>query len=283
VEPRLRELDHELEQGRIATDPVVLHHLQAPLPRAYEWIDGSAYLNHVRLIRQARGQEVPRELEREPLVHQGGSGVLLGPSEDIQLADPLMGLDFEGELAVILGDVPIGTRADTALSHVRLVTLVNDTTLRNLVGAELAKGFGFFQSKTATSFAPFAATPDELGQAWQDGRAFLHLKVWLNGRLMGDLETGPEMHFSFARLVEHVAHTRAFTSGTILGSGTVASTDPKKGFACIIERRILEALSAPDRKARTPFLRGGDRVAMEAFDPQGRSVFGRLEQKVVAG
>jgi fumarylacetoacetate (FAA) hydrolase len=282
IEPKLREFDADLENGRVATDPIHVHQLQAPLPRAYEWVDGSAYLNHVRLVRKARGAELPPSLETDPLVYQGGSGVLLGPGEDIQLADPLMGLDFEGEIAVILGDVPLGTRAEEAMNHVRLITLANDCTLRNLVGNELAKGFGFFQSKPATAFAPFVATPDELGGAWHDGRAWLQFKVWHNGRVVGDLETGPEMHFSFADLLAHVAHTRAFTSGTILGSGTVSNADPKRGISCLAERRMLEIIHSADHQPKTPFLRAGDRVAMEAFDAQGRSVFGRLEQRVVA-
>ncbi len=283
VEPKLREFDADLENGRVATDPVNVGQLMAPLPRAYEWIDGSAYLNHVRLVRKARGADLPASLETDPLVYQGGSGVLLGPGEDIQLADPLMGLDFEGEIAVVLGDVPLGTRAEEAMNHVRLVTLANDCTLRNLVANELAKGFGFFQSKPATAFAPFVATPDELGGAWHDGRAWLQFKVWHNGRVVGDLETGPEMHFSFADLLAHVAHTRAFTSGTILGSGTVSNADPKRGISCLAERRMLEIIHSADHQPKTALLRAGDRVAMEAFDAQGRSVFGRLEQRVVAG
>ena len=281
IEPRLREMDAELENGRIATDPIVLHHLQAPLPRAYEWVDGSSYLNHVKLVRRARGADLPPSLETDPLVYQGGSGVLLGPADDILLPDPLMGLDFEGELAVILGDVPMGARAEDAETHVRLLALVNDVTLRNLVSGELAKGFGFFQSKPATAFAPFAVTPDELGGAWHDARAWLQFKVWMNGRLVGDLETGPEMHFSFGQLLAHVAHTRALVSGTILGSGTVSNADPKRGISCLAERRTLEILASADKQPKTPFLRPGDKVAMEAFDAQGRSVFGRLEQKVI--
>jgi fumarylacetoacetate (FAA) hydrolase len=249
IEPRLREMDAELENGRIVTGPLLLHQLAS--------------------------------FETDPLVYQGGSSVLLGPADDILLPDPLMGLDFEGEIAVILGDVPMGTRADDALSHVRLVTLLNDVTLRNLVGPELAKGFGFFQSKPATAFAPFVATPDELGAAWHDGRAWLQMKVWMNGRLVGDLETGPEMHFSFGQLIAHVAHTRAFTAGTILGSGTVSNADTKRGVSCLAERRTLEIIASPDRQPKTPYLKAGDRVAMEAFDAQGRSVFGRIEQKVI--
>ncbi len=283
MEPRLRELDAELENGRVATDPVMLPQLQAPLPRAYEWIDGSAYLNHARLVRRSRGAELPPRYETDPLVYQGGSGVLLGPADDVLLADPLMGLDFEGELAVILGDVPIGTRADGAAGHVRLLAMLNDLTMRNLVAGELEKGFGFFQSKPSTAFAPFVATPDELGGAWHDGRAWLQLKLWLNGRVVGDLETGPEMHFSFAQLVEHVAHTRPLTSGTILGSGTVSNEDPKRGVSCLVERRVREIIASPDHKPTTPYLKVGDRIAMEAYDAQGRSVFGRIDQKVIAG
>jgi len=281
VEPRLRAMEAELEAGRLATDPVELQRLQAPLPRAYEWVDGSTYLNHAKLVRRARGAEMPASFETDPLVYQGGSGVLLGPSDDILLPDPLMGLDFEGEIAVILGDVPIGTRAAQALPHVRLVALLNDVTLRNLVPPELAKGFGFFQSKPATAFAPFVVTPDELGAAWHDGRAWLQMKIWLNGHLVGDLETGPEMHFSFAQLLEHAARTRAFTAGTIIGSGTVSNADPTHGVSCLAERRTLEVLASADRQPTTPFLRAGDRVAMEVFDTQGRSLFGRIEQKVV--
>jgi fumarylacetoacetate (FAA) hydrolase len=283
LEPRLRELDEELESGRVRTDPLVLRHLQAPLPRAYEWIDGSAYLNHARLVRRSRGADLPPSMETDPLVYQGGSGVLLGPADDIPLTDSLMGLDFEGELAVILGDVPMGTRAATAMDHVRLVTMLNDCTLRNLVAGELAKGFGFFQSKPPTAFAPIVATPDELGSAWRDGRAHLQMKIWLNDRVVGDLETGPEMHFSFAQLLEHVAHTRPLTSGTILGSGTVSNADPRHGVSCLVERRVLEILASPGGQPKTPFLRAGDRIAMETFDAQGRSLFGRIEQKVVAG
>ena len=283
LEPQLRHLAAELENGRVATDPLSLQRVQAPLARAYEWIDGSTYLNHARLVRKSRGAELPPSMETDPLVYQGGSGVLLGPADDVPLPDPLLGLDFEGEMAVILGDVPLGTRAEDAVSHVRLVTMLNDLTLRNLVPDELAKGFGFFQSKPSTAFAPFVATPDELGPAWHGGRAHLQLKIWLNGRVVGDLETGPEMHFSFARLIEHVTRTRALTSGTILGSGTVSNADPRHGVSCLAERRVLEILGSPGGQPTTPFLRAGDRIAMETFDAGGRSLFGRIEQTIVAG
>ncbi|HVP67662.1 MAG TPA: fumarylacetoacetate hydrolase family protein [Anaeromyxobacteraceae bacterium] len=279
--PRLAALSRDLDRGKVSGARFEPRELHAPLPRAYEWVDGSAYLNHVRLVRRARGAEPPPTLETDPLVYQGGSGVLLGPAEDIPLADPDWGLDFEGEVCAILGDVPQGARAADVARHVRLLCLANDVTLRNLVPAELAKGFGFFQSKPATSFSPFAATPDELGPAWRDGRVHLRLEVTLNGERVGDLEAGPEMHFSFGDLLAHVARTRAFTAGTILGSGTVSNEDRSRGISCLAERRMIEVLESPDHKPRTRFLAPGDLVEMEMRDPAGRSVFGRIAQRVV--
>jgi fumarylacetoacetate (FAA) hydrolase len=281
-EPALRALQADLDRGAVPGEPLHPESLHAPLPRAYEWVDGSAFLNHVRLVRKARGAEPPATLTTDPLVYQGGSGVLLGPCEPIPLLDERFGADFEGEVCVVLGDVPQGTRAAEAGRHVRLVCLANDVTLRNLVPDELAKGFGFFQSKPATAFSPFAATPDELGPAWRDGRLHLPLRVTLNGRLVGDLEAGPEMHFSFFDLVEHVARTRAFTAGTLLGSGTVSNQDRARGVSCLAERRMLELIDAgPGGKPATPFLSRGDRVVMEMLDATGRSVFGRIDQVVV--
>ena len=223
AEPLLRALAARLESGEIAGVPVDPTQLAAPLPRAYEWVDGSAYINHIVLVRKARGAEPPATLRTDPLVYQGGSGVLLGPTDDIVLANPAWGLDFEAEVAVILGDVPQGTTKDEAHRFVRLFTLVNDITLRNLIPDELAKGFGFFNSKPATAFSPFAITEDELGPALRDGRVHLRLRSIYNGALAGDPEAGPEMHFSFHELLAHVAKTRAFTAGTILGSGTVSN------------------------------------------------------------
>jgi len=277
--PRLRVLAAELAAGRAAGRPIDPRSVRAPLPRAYEWIDGSAYLTHVRLVRKARGAEPPPGLTTDPLVYQGGSGVLLGPTDPIPLGDPAWGLDFEGEVVVITGDVPLGTTAAGALAHVRLLCLANDVSLRNLIPGELAKGFGFFQSKPATAFSPFAATPDELGPAWRDGRAHLRLTVRLNGAAVGDLDTGPEMHFSFADLIAHAARTRALTAGTLLGSGTVSSEDPSRGVSCLAERRIREQLEhgAP----RTPFLQAGDHVQIELRDAAGRSVFGVIDQRVI--
>jgi len=280
-EPRLRALATELDQGARAGEPVVPEALCAPLPRAYEWVDGSAFLNHVRLVRRARGAELPPKLESDPLVYQGGSGVLCGPREPMQLLDEALGLDFEGEVCVILGDVPQGVRAQDAPRHVRLLLLANDVTLRNIVPEELAKGFGFFQSKPATAFSPFAATPDELGPAWKEGRVHLRLRVIYNGALVGDCEAGPEMQFSFFDLVEHIARTRGFTAGTILGSGTISNADRARGVSCLAERRTLEILDAgPGGKPRTPFMKRGDRIEIDMLDASGRSVFGKIAQVV---
>jgi len=279
VAPRLEALAADLEAGRVEGLPVEPDRFHAPLPRAYEWVDGSAFLNHVILVRKARGAEPPPTLREDPLVYQGGSGHFLGPTEDIPLADPEWGLDFESEVAVILGDTPQGTTAADAHRYVRLLVLVNDVTLRNLIPAELAKGFGFFQSKPATAFGPFAITPDELGDAWRDGRVHLPLRTIYNGRLVGDPDAGPEMHFSFFDLIEHICKTRSFTAGTILGSGTVSNEDRARGISCLAERRMIEIIEtgAP----QTPFMRPGDTVEIEMLDGRGRSLFGRISQKVV--
>jgi fumarylacetoacetate (FAA) hydrolase len=279
AEPRLRQLAEDLDRGRVPGEPLAPERLHAPLPRAFEWVDGSAFLNHVRLVRKARGAEPPPTLETDPLVYQGGSGVLLGPTDPVPVVDEAWGLDLEGEVCVVLGDVPQGTAAADASRYVRLLLLANDLTFRNLVPSELAKGFGFFQSKPATAFSPFAATPDELGRAWREGRLHLRLRVTLDGALLGDCDAGPEMHFSFFDLVQHVTKTRAFTAGTLLGSGTVSNADRARGVSCLAERRALEIIEGG--KPRTPFLRRGARVALEMLDDAGRSVFGRIDQVVV--
>jgi fumarylacetoacetate (FAA) hydrolase len=278
--PALEGVAAKLEVGEITARPLEPRRLESPLPRAFEWIDGSAYLNHVVLVRKARGAEPPPTLRTDPLVYQGGSGVLLAPTAGIPLFDPAFGLDFEAEVAVVLGDTPQGTRADEAARHVRLVMLANDVTLRNLVPDELAKSFGFFQSKPATAFSPFAVTPDELGGAWRDGRVHLRLRSIYNGDLVGDPEAGPEMHFSFFDLVAHVTRTRSLTAGTILGSGTVSNADRARGVSCLAERRALETID--HGQPRTPFMKAGDTIAIEMLDARGRSVFGRIEQEVVA-
>jgi fumarylacetoacetate (FAA) hydrolase len=277
--PALAALAAGLEAGAPG-EPVDTRALAPPLPRAFEWVDASAYLNHVRLVRKARGAAPPDTLETDPLVYQGGSGVLLGPRDDIPLpgGDVGLGLDFEAEVCVILGDVPQGTRAAEAASHVRLVMLANDVTLRNLVPDELAKGFGFFLSKPATAFSPFAVTPDELGGAWRDGRVHLRLRSTYNGALAGDPEAGPEMHFSFFDLVAHMARTRAYVAGTILGSGTVSNADRARGISCLAERRALEMIDLG--RAKTPFMKPGDTIEIEMLDAAGASIFGRIDQRV---
>ena len=285
IAPRLAEVSAALATGALVEQPLDPRALAAPLPRAYEWIDGSAYLNHVVLARKARGAEPPDTLATDPLVYQGGSGVLLGPRDDLHLGDPEWGLDFESEVAVILGDVPRGTTADRAAARVRLVVLANDVTLRHLVPGELAKGFGFFQSKPSTAFSPFAVTPDELGEAWRDGRVHLPLRTTLKRaggapQLVGDPDAGAEMHFSFFDLVAYAARTRALTAGTILGSGTVSNADPARGVSCLAELRAREIIAggAPV----TPFLAAGDAVAIEMRDAGGRDIFGRIAQRVVS-
>jgi fumarylacetoacetate (FAA) hydrolase len=283
--PALAALAEQLEQKTVAAEPLDEARLGPPLPRAYEWIDGSAFLNHVRLVRQARNATPPPTLQSDPLVYQGGSGVLLGPRDDLHLGDSDWGLDFESEVAVILGDVPRATISAGAAACVRLLVLANDVTLRNLVPGELGKGFGFFQSKPATAFSPFAVTPDELGGAWRDGRVHLPLRTTLKRaggapQLVGDPDAGAEMHFSFFDLVAHATRTRALTAGTILGSGTVSNVDPARGVSCLAELRARETIAggAPV----TPFLAAGDAVAIEMRDAGGRDLFGRIAQRVVS-
>jgi fumarylacetoacetate (FAA) hydrolase len=279
AEPQLRGLADALDRGALDGVPIDPLRLGAPLPRAYEWIDGSAFLNHVILVRKARGAEPPKTLETDPLIYQGGSGDLLGPRDAIELRDPAWGLDFESEVCVVLDDTPMGTTAADAASHVRLVMLANDITLRALVPDELAKSFGFFQSKPATAFSPFAVTPDELGSTWSDGRAHVRVRSTYNDKLVGDCDAGPEMHFSFFDLIAHVAKTRRFTAGTIIGSGTVSNKDRARGISCLAEARMIETIETG--KPATPFMAVGDRIEIEAFDAAGVSLFGKIDQRVV--
>jgi fumarylacetoacetate (FAA) hydrolase len=278
VAPALRALSHRLEDDPALGVPLDVSALGPPLPRAYEWVDGSAYLNHVQLVRRARNAAPPEDLETDPLVYQGGSGVLLGPRDPLHLTESAWGLDFEAEVCAVLGDVPIGTSAQAAGGHVRLFMLANDVTYRNLVSPELKKGFGFFQSKPATAFSPFAVTPDELGSAYRDGRVHGKLRSTYNGEVVGDVETGPEMHFSFFDLIQHISETRAFTAGTILGSGTVSNERRENGVSCLAERRALETIEhgAP----KTAFMKAGDRIRIEMLDEVGWSIFGAIDQLV---
>jgi fumarylacetoacetate (FAA) hydrolase len=280
AQPALAALAGRLDRGELPGTPIdAATRFGPPLPRAYEWLDGSAFLHHVRLARRARGADIPPELESDPLMYQGGSGVLLGPGDPLPFVDPALGLDFEAEIAVILGDVPRGVDAARAADHIRLVCLLNDVTLRNLVPRELAKGFGFVQSKPATAFAPFAVTPDGLGPAFRDGRLWLRVRSGLNGQVIGDCDAG-QMHFSFGQLIAHVARTRALTAGTILGSGTVSNEDEARGVSCLVERRMRETLESG--AARTDYLKPGDTIRIEVLDGAGASVFGAIEQTVAA-
>ncbi len=280
VEGRLRAVAADLDAGQIPGQPLDIAQLAAPLPRAYEWVDGSAYLNHVRLVRKARNAEPPPTLETDPLVYQGGSGGMLGPRDPFVLPDVRWGLDFEAEVGVILGDTPLGTTAATAAPHVKLVVLLNDWTHRGLIPEELAKGFGFFQGKPATAFAPFAVTPDELGAAWKDGRVHLRMKVWWNGAQVGNAHAGPEMHFGFHELIAHLCKTRAYTAGTILGSGTISNVDRAAGYSCIAEQRMIETIDTG--KPVTRWLQPGDHVEIDMHGLDGMSVFGRITADVVA-
>ena len=250
----------------------------APLPRAFQWVDGSAYVNHVELVRKARNADMPQSFWEDPLMYQGGSDDFLGPQADIVLAHEEWGIDFEAEVAVITGDVGMGSTPDQAFSQIRLLTLVNDVSLRNLVAPELAKGFGFLQSKPASSFSPLAVTPDELGEAWKDGKVHLPLRSTWNGKLVGQPNAGVDMVFNFPQLVAHLCKTRNARAGTIVGSGTVSNKDAKKGYSCIAEKRCLEMIA--DGVVSTPFMLFGDTIKIEMLDANGKSIFGAIDQTV---
>lgn len=279
AEQPLLALSKKLETSASIGQPLDVTKLHSPLPRAYEWVDGSAYINHIVLVRKSRNAEPPETLRTEPLVYQGGSGVFIGPTDNIPLGDKAWGLDFESEVCVILDDVPMGTTKEEAGKHIKLVMLANDVSLRGLIPAELAKGFGFFQSKPATAFSPFAVTPDELGDSWQGGRLHLPLKTIYNDQLFGDPNAGPEMFFGFHELIAHLAKTRSYTAGTILGSGTVSNEDRARGSSCLAEKRCIEQID--HGKITTPFMDVGDRIEIEMFGSDGVSIFGRIKQKVV--
>jgi fumarylacetoacetate (FAA) hydrolase len=276
--PALAALARELEAGRAPGIPFDPGTALSPLPRAYHWVDGSAYVNHVELVRRARGATMPDSFWTDPLVYQGGSDDFLPPQADAPFASEDWGIDFEGEVAVVTDDVPMGTGAAAARDRIQLVMLVNDWSLRNLIPGELAKGFGFYQSKPATSFSPVAVTPDELGEAWRDARVHLPLVVHLNGEPFGRPNAGVDMTFDFGQLIAHAAKTRRLGAGSIVGSGTVSNVDRSTGSTCLAERRMLEAID--QGQPMTPFLSFGDRVRIEMQDAAGRSIFGAIDQRV---
>lgn len=282
VRPHLEAIYRALNDGKVegafAFDEKAC---ASPLPRAYQWADGSAYLVHVELVRKARGAEMPQSYWTDPLMYQGGSDGFLGPRDPIIAADAGWGIDLEGEVAVITGDVPAGCSVAEAEKSVRLVMLVNDVSLRNLIPNELAKSFGFFQSKPASAFSPVAVTPDELGAHWKDGKLHRPLLIQLNGKEFGVPNAGVDMAFNFPQLIAHAAKTRSLAAGSIVGSGTVSNRDRAVGSACIAERRMLEQIE--NGAPATPFLKSGDRVRIEMKDEGGRSIFGAIEQDVRAG
>jgi fumarylacetoacetate (FAA) hydrolase len=288
-EPLLRGLAESLEHGSIPRVRFHEHAAESPLPRAYQWADGSAYVNHVALVRKARAADMPDSFWTDPLMYQGGSDGFLAPRDPIPLADEAWGCDMEGEIAVVTGDVPMGASREEALAAIRLVMLCNDVSLRNLIPGELSKNFGFFQSKPASAFSPVAVTPEALGDAWKDGKLHGRLEVELNGKLLGEADAGVDMTFDFGTLIAHAAKTRALCAGTIVGSGTVSNRGPDGGpgktiaeggvgYSCLAELRTVETLAhgAP----RTPFLKIGDRVRIEMRDARRHSIFGAIEQDV---
>jgi fumarylacetoacetate (FAA) hydrolase len=266
----------EAPAGAFAFDPA---QAMAPLPRAYQWVDGSAYLVHAERVRRSRGAELPASAYTDPLMYQGASDTMQGPRDDIAMADEAWGIDFEGEIAAVTGDVPMGASEPACAGRIRLLTIVNDVSLRGLIPAELAKGFGFLHGKPSTAFAPVMATPDELGAAWRGGTIHLPLTASLNGELVGRCDAGADMTFTLPRLIAHAAKTRALSAGTIVGSGTVANRDETKGCSCIAEIRAIETIKRG--KAETPFMRFGDTIRLDMQDGAGASIFGAIEQKVV--
>jgi fumarylacetoacetate (FAA) hydrolase len=289
IAPALANLATDLDHAVIPRERFHEHDAAAPLPRAYQWADGSAYVGHMALVRQARGAEMPDSFWHDPLMYQGGSDGFLGPRDPIPLADEDWGCDLEAEVVVVTGDVPMGADRDTALAAIRLVGLANDVSLRNLIPGELAKGFGFFQSKPASAFSPVFVTPDGLGDWWQDGKLQRKVMVELNGRPLGRVDAGADMTFDFGTLIAHAAKTRALGAGTIVGSGTVANRGPDggpgravadggAGYACLAEARTMETLTTGT--ATTPFLRHGDTVRIWAEDDRHHPVFGVIEQTV---
>lgn len=277
--PQLQDLYDALNAGRARHPfPFQPKDCMAPLPRAYQWADGSAYVNHVELVRKARGAEMPPEFWTDPLMYQGGSDDFLGPQDDIICASEAFGIDFEAEVAVITGDVRMGATPEQAGEGIRLVMLANDVSLRNLIPAELGKGFGFFQSKPATAFSPVAITPDELGEAWHDRKVHRPLTVHWNSKKVGAPDCGTDMVFDFGQLIAHICKTRNVRAGSIVGSGTISNVDRSKGYCCIAEQRMIETIEGG--QPVTAFMKYGDAVRIEMLDAQGQSIFGAIDQLV---
>jgi fumarylacetoacetate (FAA) hydrolase len=283
ISPKLAERAAALDRGSARAHQMPFDSVKcmAPLPRAFHWVDGSAYVNHVELVRKARKAEMPESFWTDPLVYQGGSDDLLGARDDVPFGDEAWGIDLEAEIAVIVDDVAMGTNALDAGEHIQLIALLNDWSLRHLIPGELAKGFGFYQSKPSTSFSPVVVTPDELGPAWRDTKVHLPLVSRINGRHFGQPDAGTDMTFNFAQLIAHVTKTRRLRAGAIVGSGTVSNYDRSRGASCLAEKRMLEQIESGT--ARTPFLKFGDRVSIEMLDADGRSIFGALDNQVVRG
>ncbi len=278
----------QLNNNEIDAIPFDQSRCESPLPRAYQWADGSAYVNHVELVRKARGAEMPESFWTDPLMYQGGSDDFIGPRDDVILPSDEWGIDFEGEVAVVTDDVPMGCSAERGAQSIRLIMLVNDVSLRGLIPGELAKGFGFFQSKPASSFSPVAVTPDELGESWQDSKVHLPLRSTYNGKLFGKPEAGEDMTFDFGQLVAHAAKSRNLGAGAIIGSGTVSNKQGTEhgssigegglGYSCIAEVRMIETIR--DGKPSTPFMQFGDKIKIEMLDQSGESIFGAIEQQI---
>ncbi len=278
VAPELEQVYNALNRGEMEAQVFDTTRVAAPLPRAYQWLDGSAYLSHVERVRKARGAEMPSSFLTDPLMYQGGSDSFLGACDAIVAADTDDGIDFEAEVAVITDDVPMGVTQDRASEHIKLIMLVNDVSLRNRIPAELAKGFGFLTGKPSSAFSPVVVTPDELGNAWRGQKLHAEMQVHWNDTLFGNADAGEDMQFDFAQLISHAATTRKLQAGTIIGSGTVSNRNLDNGFSCIVEKRVVEIIE--HGKAMTEFMQYGDRVRIEMFDAQGESIFGAVSQRV---
>ena len=280
VEPKLTAVYLALNEDKVV-DAITFtqEQCESPLPRAYQWADGSAYVNHVELVRKARNAEMPASFWTDPLMYQGGSDAFIGPYDDIPVASEEYGIDFESEVAVITDDVPMGASPETAASHIKLLMLVNDVSLRNLIPGELGKGFGFFSSKPSSAFSPVAVTPDELGDAWDGTKLHLPLITHFNKALFGQPNCGVDMTFDFPTIVAHAAKTRPLSAGCIVGSGTISNYDRSAGSSCLAEKRMLEIVA--DGKPSTSFMKFGDRVRIEMLDKNGESIFGAIDQQVV--